>query len=136
MLVQKLTLFESKLDMVLSRLATPAASVAPAPKPALTVVVPSSALVQNKPLRPVRQMYEVVCADCKQDCSVPFKPRADSPVYCKVCFSKRKATGPVKPELSKPKQESQPVGNPSKVKPLKLISKNKPQPNTNKAKKK
>ena len=37
-----------------------------------------------------REMHKAVCADCKQECEVPFKPREDRPVYCKACFAKRK----------------------------------------------
>lgn len=37
-----------------------------------------------------REMHKAVCADCNQQCDVPFKPREDRPVYCKDCFSKRK----------------------------------------------
>ncbi len=37
-----------------------------------------------------REMHKAVCADCKQECEVPFKPSGDRPVYCKDCFSKRK----------------------------------------------
>lgn len=40
-----------------------------------------------------REMYKTICADCKKECEVPFKPRDDRPVYCKECFSKRKASG-------------------------------------------
>ena len=36
-------------------------------------------------------MHKAVCADCKKECEVPFKPKGDRPVYCKECFSKRKA---------------------------------------------
>lgn len=44
---------------------------------------------------PQRQMYQVICADCKKNTEVPFKP-GDRPVYCKECFSARKAgNGPV-----------------------------------------
>ena len=32
----------------------------------------------------------VICADCKKECEVPFKPSGDRPVYCKECFSGRK----------------------------------------------
>ena len=38
-----------------------------------------------------REMHKAVCAECKQECEVPFKPSGDRPVYCKECFSKRKA---------------------------------------------
>jgi CxxC-x17-CxxC domain-containing protein len=37
-----------------------------------------------------REMHKAVCADCKKECEVPFKPREDRPVYCKDCFSKHK----------------------------------------------
>jgi len=48
---------------------------------------------------PQRQMYQVVCADCKKNTEVPFKP-GDRPVYCKECFNARKSGGPI---LSAPK---------------------------------
>ena len=40
-----------------------------------------------------REMYKAICADCKKECEVPFKPRGDRPVYCRECFSKRKSEG-------------------------------------------
>lgn len=40
-----------------------------------------------------REMFKAVCADCKKECEVPFKPSGDRPVYCKECFSKRKTSG-------------------------------------------
>ena len=40
-----------------------------------------------------REMHKAVCADCKKECEVPFKPREDRPVYCKECFSKHKDSG-------------------------------------------
>ena len=39
-----------------------------------------------------RVMYQAVCADCRKDCEVPFKPTGERPIYCKECFVKRKAT--------------------------------------------
>ena len=38
-----------------------------------------------------RRFTQAVCADCHQECEVPFKPSGDRPVYCKDCFSKRRA---------------------------------------------
>ena len=32
----------------------------------------------------------VICADCKKECEIPFKPSDDRPVYCKECFPKHK----------------------------------------------
>ncbi len=43
-----------------------------------------------------RILHKAVCADCHKDCEVPFKPTGDRPVYCKECFSKRKAGNPPK----------------------------------------
>ena len=37
-----------------------------------------------------REMNKAVCAECKKECEVPFKPSGDRPVYCRDCFSKRK----------------------------------------------
>ncbi len=36
-----------------------------------------------------RSFTQAVCADCKQECEVPFKPSGGRPVYCRDCFSKR-----------------------------------------------
>ena len=40
-----------------------------------------------------KEMHKAICAECKKECEVPFKPREDRPVYCKECFSKRKDSG-------------------------------------------
>lgn len=37
-----------------------------------------------------REMFETVCSDCGDACSVPFKPSSDKPVYCDKCFGKNK----------------------------------------------
>jgi CxxC-x17-CxxC domain-containing protein len=50
-----------------------------------------------------RPMYSAVCADCQKECSLPFKPRAERPVYCKDCFSRRKNSN-----THKPKEEGMP----------------------------
>ena len=33
-------------------------------------------------------MTRVICAACKSECEVPFKPSSNKPVYCRDCFSK------------------------------------------------
>jgi CxxC-x17-CxxC domain-containing protein len=38
-------------------------------------------------------MYKVVCADCRNECEIPFQPKDDRPVYCNDCFAARKAAG-------------------------------------------
>jgi len=42
-------------------------------------------------------MFEVTCTDCGHVTTVPFKPTAGKPVYCRACFSKHM------PELSENK---------------------------------
>ena len=37
-----------------------------------------------------KEMHKAVCADCKQECEVPFKPDPSRPVYCRECYSKRR----------------------------------------------
>ena len=37
-----------------------------------------------------REMHKATCADCQNECEVPFKPTGDKPVYCKECFQKHK----------------------------------------------
>lgn len=41
-----------------------------------------------------REMHKAVCAECKKECQVPFKPSKDAegkprPVYCKECYAKK-----------------------------------------------
>ncbi|MBI2452227.1 DNA-directed RNA polymerase [Candidatus Pacearchaeota archaeon] len=37
-----------------------------------------------------REMHKAICADCKNDCEVPFKPIEGKPVYCKECYPKHR----------------------------------------------
>jgi len=42
-----------------------------------------------------REMHKAICAECGQECEVPFKPGLDHegkprPVYCRECYSKRR----------------------------------------------
>jgi len=43
----------------------------------------------NRPREP-REMHKAVCAECKQECEVPFKPKEDRPVFCRECYMKKK----------------------------------------------
>ncbi|MBI4845158.1 MAG: hypothetical protein HY810_01570 [Candidatus Omnitrophica bacterium] len=103
MLVQKLTSFEAKIDMVLSRIPAQPIAVPNVPKQQQQPVIASL----PKPVRENRHMHKAICADCGMDCEVPFKPREDRQVYCKECFTKRKSNKSIfKPQvLDKPKQE-------------------------------
>jgi CxxC-x17-CxxC domain-containing protein len=52
-----------------------------------------------------RPMFRAICADCKKECELPFKPSGDRPVYCKECFSRRKSNNTFKaPADNKPKE--------------------------------
>ena len=35
-----------------------------------------------------REMHKAVCADCGEECEVPFKPTEGKPVRCQECFAK------------------------------------------------
>ena len=37
-----------------------------------------------------REMHKATCADCGQECEVPFKPTEGRDVYCRECHRKRK----------------------------------------------
>jgi CxxC-x17-CxxC domain-containing protein len=37
-----------------------------------------------------RSFTKAICAECKTECEVPFRPTGDRPVYCKDCFAKHK----------------------------------------------
>ena len=38
----------------------------------------------------VREDTTVTCADCGDQCTIPFVPKTDRPVYCRDCFRKNK----------------------------------------------
>ena len=40
-----------------------------------------------------RQVFEAVCADCGDKCTVPFHPTGDKPVFCSNCFGGKKNAG-------------------------------------------
>ena len=37
-----------------------------------------------------KEMHKAVCAECKQECEVPFKPTEGKPVYCRECYRNKK----------------------------------------------
>jgi CxxC-x17-CxxC domain-containing protein len=51
---------------------------------------PSAIAPVNNTNNNTRVMYKAICADCKKECSIPFKPSGERPVYCQDCFSRRK----------------------------------------------
>ena len=39
-----------------------------------------------------REMFQIECAECGAEATVPFRPRGDRPVYCSDCFSRNRNT--------------------------------------------
>jgi CxxC-x17-CxxC domain-containing protein len=37
-----------------------------------------------------REMHKATCAECGEECEVPFKPDGTRPVYCRECYRKKK----------------------------------------------
>jgi CxxC-x17-CxxC domain-containing protein len=48
-----------------------------------------------------RQMHDAVCAKCKKDCQIPFRPMSSKPVFCDDCFDKGKSTNKDSGEVMK-----------------------------------
>ncbi|MFQ5475376.1 MAG: CxxC-x17-CxxC domain-containing protein [Candidatus Nanoarchaeia archaeon] len=40
--------------------------------------------------RPEREMHQATCAECGQQCEVPFEPQEGKDVYCKECYRARR----------------------------------------------
>ena len=57
---------------------------------------PASVPVRRRP-RPRKPRHQVICAECGVSTSVPFRPRAEQPVYCTSCYAGRR--GSVRTEL-------------------------------------
>lgn len=45
----------------------------------------------------VREVSQVVCADCGTETTVPFVPRLNLPVYCSDCFQRMRSGALAKP---------------------------------------
>ncbi len=37
-----------------------------------------------------REMHKATCAECGQECEVPFKPKEGRDVFCKECYAKKR----------------------------------------------
>jgi len=63
----------------------------PAARPSSTPHVDRTNLaVRSNERNKGRVMHKAICADCNKECSIPFKPTGDRPVYCQECFARRK----------------------------------------------
>jgi CxxC-x17-CxxC domain-containing protein len=102
---QQLTYLDKKIDGLIAQISArppvvqpvqPAQSVQqPPPRPVQRFDRPSSQgeSRQTNDFRE-RVLHKVICAECKKECEVPFRPTGDRPVYCRDCFGKRKASAP------------------------------------------
>jgi CxxC-x17-CxxC domain-containing protein len=48
-----------------------------------------------------KRMYLAICAECGNECEVPFRPTPGKPIYCRNCFRKGDSTGSKKTEQFK-----------------------------------
>ncbi len=105
---EQLNSLNRKVDMILNKLSNSGQSSRPAPQ---TPVV-------HKPVfqQPSKNLFQVICADCKKACSIPFKPTADRPVYCKECFARRRGGQTPKVDTSIKPVVSQTVPAPAPAK--------------------
>ena len=90
-LVERLAILERKTDQVLSRVSNLPSEIRNAAQNFERPHQPTPpAHGQNPDARKERVMYQAICADCRKSCEVPFKP-GSRPVYCKECWTIRKA---------------------------------------------
>ena len=40
--------------------------------------------------QPQKQMFPAICADCKKECTVPFKPNPGGLIRCKECYTQKR----------------------------------------------
>jgi len=110
---QRLASLESKVDMLVSRgLPARVAETKPFPAPVQkpSQVNPGNAGRQgNRNRNKDRMMYKIICADCKKECEIPFRPREDRPVYCRECFARRKAGNSVRAGIDAGPKETPPA---------------------------
>jgi len=50
---------------------------------------------------------EIKCSDCGKTATVPFKPTAGKPVYCRECLAKHRTGGGAQDSRSKGESEKQ-----------------------------
>ena len=114
---EQIAIIDRKIDTLISKSSQRPVEVRPSPK-------------QDNGFRE-RVLHKAICADCKKECEVPFKPSGERPVYCKECFSRRKAGGPFKarpdnrPRVAAPAQAAH-INRPEAVEKKKPAAKKRP----------
>ena len=90
---EQLAVLDNKLDAFMTKSLTELAQALAASKPAPVRLIPDQNQRSAQPIeRPGRPMYAVICFECGADCEIPFKPSSNRPVFCKICFAKRKGS--------------------------------------------
>lgn len=84
---QHLVLLEKKIDNLLNQASQRPPEAKPLQHFKLSHSRPQAPYGGN---RSARTMFKAICADCNNECEVPFRPTQGRPVYCQQCFSKRK----------------------------------------------
>jgi CxxC-x17-CxxC domain-containing protein len=97
-LVERLEGMERKMDQVLGRVSNLPAEIRRAVQdsqrpqvfhPPQSSSRPDQGPTQSQGPRE-RILHQAVCADCRKNCEVPFRPSGDRPVYCPECWAIRK----------------------------------------------
>ena len=114
---EQLASLDKKIDVLISRPMPEPVEARPFQRPAYTHGQGGGR--QDNNYRE-RVLHKATCADCKKECEVPFRPREDRPVYCKECFSRRKAGGPFKPNNDNRPAEARPAQNSYFPKPKRI----------------
>ena len=107
----QLTALDRKIDTLINR---PVSQNPSSPKPPVN----NANFVRHNPHDRERMTYKATCADCRKECTIPFKPTGDRPVYCQDCFSRRKVM-----RLSGMKVEEKPPQMNAQEAPVKIHKK-------------
>jgi CxxC-x17-CxxC domain-containing protein len=94
---QQLAVMERKIDTLISRSSQRPVEAARFSAPVRSFDRPHQGAVQfprqQNNFNNKRTLHKAVCADCRKECEVPFKPSDGRPVYCQECFARRRNGG-------------------------------------------
>lgn len=115
---EQITLLGNKVDILVNRFLPKPDEIKPLPKP---FQHPVNTHVQNGGRQDNRYrerlMHKAVCADCRKECEIPFRPSGDRPVYCQECFKRRKTGNSFKASIDNRPKEAAPAQVTNIVKP-------------------
>ncbi|MCM8776408.1 MAG: hypothetical protein NC930_08715 [Candidatus Omnitrophica bacterium] len=102
-IAERLEVLEKKVDTMIHQTSSRISGAKPASQNFQRPEPPHPAPPQESPpyrRQKERVLHKAICADCRKDCEVPFRPSGDRPVYCKECFAKRKSGGSLKTNIT------------------------------------